>query len=65
MPTRPCPHCQQSAPHLPHSSKHATADYYRCDPCRFVFTVDKSNPNGPHHAVTRNRPPDGGSATSF
>jgi hypothetical protein len=53
MPTRPCPECQQPAPrHLPHSSRDATTNYYRCGGCGFVFTVDKDQPDGPHRDVT-------------
>ena len=67
MPTRTCPHCEAAAPrYLPYSSSGSSADYYRCDGCGFVFTLDRSNPDGPHHAVTINEPPhpdDGGGSS--
>ena len=72
MPTPACPHCAAAPRYLPYSSSHSSADYYRCDGCGFVFTLDRSNPDGPYQAVTRNEPahPDSddggsdGSATS-
>jgi transposase-like protein len=58
MPSRPCPHCLESTPrHLPYSSALAVADYYRCDTCGYVFTVEKAHPEGPIRAVTTHEPP--------
>jgi transposase-like protein len=58
MPSRSCPHCRQATPrHLPFSSDHSVADYYRCDTCGYVFTIDKTHPDGPIREVTMSEPP--------
>jgi hypothetical protein len=56
MPTRPCPHCLESTPrHLPYSA-FSVADYYRCDTCGYVLTVEKAHPERPVRVVTVNEP---------
>jgi hypothetical protein len=51
MPSHPCPECRDTTPrYLPATSSHAVlVDYYQCDECGYVFTVDKdelgANPN--------------------
>jgi uncharacterized Zn finger protein len=37
-----CPKCTQHGRHLAASSQHALVDYYRCDRCGHVWTVDKT-----------------------
>jgi hypothetical protein len=57
MPTRPCPHCQKTAPrYLPASSDGAVVNYYRCDGCGHVFHVAKGKPEADPVPVTM-RPP--------
>jgi len=61
MPTRPCPDCRATAPRfLPGSSAYSWVNYYRCDACGHVFSIDVNDPNGPCRDVTvGRRPPDG------
>ena len=56
MSIRPCPSCHASSPRfLPATSQHADVNYYRCDPCGHVWTIPKSNPDGPPHHITPRR----------
>jgi hypothetical protein len=43
MPGRKCPRCSKPGRFLPATSEHAVVDYYRCDWCRHVWTVDKKD----------------------
>jgi hypothetical protein len=57
MPTRPCPHCHQSTPRfLPFCSELSVSNFYRCDACGYVFSVEKSHPNGSIREVAKNEP---------
>ena len=56
MPNRPCPRCQRTGKFLKDSSAIALVDYYRCDFCRMVWCLDKTDPNQPPKFVTP--PPD-------
>jgi hypothetical protein len=37
-----CPKCLQPGRHLAATSANATVDYYRCDRCGHVWTIDKA-----------------------
>jgi hypothetical protein len=42
VPTLPCPSCDKPTPRLlDTSSKDAAVNYYRCDHCGHVWTIDK------------------------
>jgi hypothetical protein len=57
MASQPCIVCgHTSARLLPVASKDAFVNYYRCDLCRHVWTVHKTDPSRIEH-VTRFRKP--------
>lgn len=43
MPARMCPECAIPAQYLSASSDSAAVDYYRCERCGHVWTVDKTS----------------------
>jgi DNA-directed RNA polymerase subunit RPC12/RpoP len=44
VPLRTCPHCSLAGGRfLPHTSKAAIVDYYRCDDCGHVWAADKES----------------------
>jgi transposase-like protein len=50
---RSCPKCQSENPRfLNGASDEAMVNFYRCDECGHVWTVQKSNPDGPTTDVT-------------
>jgi uncharacterized Zn finger protein len=49
MQARICPKCQTLGRHLAATSENAVVDYYRCDRCGHVWTIDKL---GGRHDVT-------------
>jgi uncharacterized Zn finger protein len=54
MPSRPCPICTtETVRLLDVASEDAYVNYYRCLNCGHVWTVPKSNPDGPIHHVTK------------
>jgi ribosomal protein S27AE len=54
MPQRPCPLCGQPGRFLADVAKDfSTVDYYRCDPCGFVWWHRKHDPDAPAVAVTK------------
>jgi transposase-like protein len=40
MPARTCPKCKQKGRHLAAISEDCVVEYYRCDHCGHVWTVD-------------------------
>lgn len=53
MPIRPCPECHTETPRvLDGASRDAYVWYYRCEKCGHVWSIAKSNPDGPIHHVT-------------
>ena len=53
MPIRPCPECHTETPRvLDGESRDAYVRYYRCEKCGHVWSIAKSNPDGPIHHVT-------------
>jgi transposase-like protein len=47
-----CPRCQLAGSHLAASSEGARVDYFRCDRCGHVWTVDKNDPKAKPRDVT-------------
>jgi predicted RNA-binding Zn-ribbon protein involved in translation (DUF1610 family) len=57
MPNRPCPNCGKAAGRfLVETSKDARVDYYRCDSCGAVWTLDRIDPTKPQKFVTPQKP---------
>ena len=57
MPNRPCPNCGKAAGRfLPETSKDARVDYYRCDLCGTVWTLDRTDQTKPQRFVTPEKP---------
>ena len=51
MPKRPCFICGITARFLKEVSNNSDVDYYRCDRCGAVWTLDRADPNKPPFIV--------------
>jgi DNA-directed RNA polymerase subunit RPC12/RpoP len=61
LPTLTCPACSRLTPRrLDETSKDAYADYYRCEACGHVWSVNKKDPTLVHHVtpLPEKPPPD-------
>ena len=53
MSSHPCPKCHSLGNHLPATSENALVDYYRCNHCGHVWSLDKQ---GARRDVTIDEP---------
>jgi hypothetical protein len=52
MSHRLCSICQVQGRLLEYTSQDAVVEYYRCDTCGHIWTLEKANPDAPPIAVT-------------
>jgi Zn ribbon nucleic-acid-binding protein len=51
-----CPHCQIPSPKLMDMSRECSVDYYRCESCSHVWTVDRVTGQFIQHVTVERTP---------